>query len=190
MVKSIISLIFLLIGPISFAQTIRGVVQDTANIPVSYATVMLYLFPDTTYVSGTITDTEGKFELKSAANKPLLSASLQNIVELPGRFIINLDAEYNRRGHSNTSYFYKDSFLVDGGISKNFWDDSLQVKVAVSDIFNQNKAVNQIMMPHTDLKNIYCFDRRTVSFTLRYSFNFARSKYKGTTAGEEAVKRF
>lgn len=73
MVKSIISLIFLLIGPISFAQTIRGVVQDTANIPVSYATVMLYLLPDTTYVSGTITDTEGKFELKSAVNKPLHS---------------------------------------------------------------------------------------------------------------------
>lgn len=121
---------------------------------------------------------------------PLLSASLENIFELPHQFIINLDVEYNSKSHSNTSYLYKDYFLVDCGISKSFLDKSLQVKLAVTDIFNQNRTANQIIMPQASLKNLYCFDSRTVSFTVRYYFNFTRSKYRGSTAGEEALKRF
>lgn len=116
--------------------------------------------------------------------------SFNNIFELPHSFIINLDAAYDSKGHSMTSYVYKDSFVVDAGISKGFLDKSLQVKLAVSDIFNQNRAINQILMPQTDLKNLYRFDRRTFALTVRYSFNSARSKYKGSVAGEDALHRF
>lgn len=104
--------------------------------------------------------------------------------------MINLDAAYNSKGHLSTSYIYKDSFLVDCSISKSFFDKSLQVKLAISDIFNQNRAVNEIMMPQTDLKNLYHFDNRALSFTVRYYFNSARSKYKGDAAGADALNRF
>lgn len=45
-------------------------------------------------------------------------------------------------------------------------------------------------MPQTDLKNLYHFDNRTVSFTMRYSFNSARNKYKGTIVNKDALNRF
>lgn len=116
--------------------------------------------------------------------------TFNNTFGLPDNFIVNIDAAYSSKGHLMTSYIFKDSFLVDCGISKSFFKKALQVKLAVSDIFNQSKAVNEIIVPQTDFKNLYRFDRRRLSFTLRYSFNSARSKYKGSAAGEEALKRF
>ena len=54
------------------AQTIKGTVKDIVNDPVSYATVVLYSLPDTTQISYSITDLEGRFELKSSKSKELL----------------------------------------------------------------------------------------------------------------------
>lgn len=123
-------------------------------------------------------------------DKPSFFGSFNNTFDLSGNFMINLDAAYNSKGHLSTSYIYKDSFLVDCSISKSFFDKSLQVKLAISDIFNQNRAINEIMMPQTDLKNLYHFDNRALSFTVRYYFNSARSKYKGDAAGADALNRF
>lgn len=130
------------------------------------------------------------YGVKKKLNDPLLSVSLENIFEFPGNFIINLDATYNTKSHANTSYLYRDYLLLDCGISKSFLNKSLQVRMAVSDILHENKAANQFLMPQTDLKNLYRFDNRRFSFTVRYHFNLTRSKYRGTTAGEEALKRF
>ena len=72
--KIIINLIFMLvsIGQTGYSQMVTGMVKDKANVPVSYATVTLYALPDTTYISGTITDTEGRFKLKTVENQQLL----------------------------------------------------------------------------------------------------------------------
>ncbi|MEG1693598.1 MAG: hypothetical protein RR312_09460 [Bacteroidales bacterium] len=37
-----------LCGTTCYAQKVSGVIKDTANIPISYATVVLYSRPDTT----------------------------------------------------------------------------------------------------------------------------------------------
>ncbi len=48
------------------AQTINGSVLDPTNAPISYANVILYNLPDTTYVTGAITNNEGRFELQAS----------------------------------------------------------------------------------------------------------------------------
>lgn len=130
------------------------------------------------------------YEVDIKLNDPSFFFTFDNIFEFSHNFIVNLDATYNSKGDLMTSYIYKDSFIVDAGISKSFLGKSLQIKLAVSDIFNQNRATNQIIMPQTDLKNLYHFDNRTVSFTMRYFFNSARNKYKGTTVNKDALYRF
>ncbi len=50
------------------AQTIKGRVIDTSSEPIGYANVILYDLPDTTYVSGVITNSEGSFELQATPN--------------------------------------------------------------------------------------------------------------------------
>ncbi|MGP1463284.1 outer membrane beta-barrel protein [Tannerella sp.] len=59
-------LIFLLSGMVwSLSAQITGRVVDTQNQPVEFANVALYGLPDTTLITGTITDSEGKFILSS-----------------------------------------------------------------------------------------------------------------------------
>ena len=123
-------------------------------------------------------------------NDPLLSASLNNIFELPNDFVINFDGSFLSKGHTTTGYLYKEKFVVNCGITKYFLDKSLQVKVAVSDILNQNRSAYQTVMPQSDFKNLYHFDNREVGLTIRYTFNSAKSKYKGSAAGSDALNRF
>lgn len=123
-------------------------------------------------------------------NKPLFFAAFNNVLELPLDFMINMDAEYSGKGHHTTIYVYDDSFIVNIGVTKNFFNKSLQAKIAVSDVFNQNINAYQVLMPQTELKNHYHFDKREISLTLRYYFNTAINKYKGSQAGKEAMDRF
>ena len=123
-------------------------------------------------------------------NDPLLSASLNNIFELPNDFVINFDGSYLSKGHTTTGYLYKERLVVDWGIAKSFFDKSLQVKLNISDILNQNRNAYQVVMPQADFKNLYHFDNREVGLTIRYNFNAAKSKYKGSTAGRDALNRF
>ena len=45
------------------AQTLTGKVVDTQNQPIEFANIALYLLPDSTLVTGTVTNTEGEFSL-------------------------------------------------------------------------------------------------------------------------------
>ena len=45
------------------AQNITGKVTDTENQPIEFANVALYSLPDSTLVTGTVTNTEGEFSL-------------------------------------------------------------------------------------------------------------------------------
>lgn len=63
--KNIITLIFL---SLSFAyqasgQTVSGVLMDEAEQPVAYANIVLLTLPDSTFVTGTISDDKGAFSL-------------------------------------------------------------------------------------------------------------------------------
>ncbi len=60
-------LIFLLSGMVwPLSAQFTGRVVDTQNQPLEFANVALYRLPDTTLITGTITDREGKFVLSSA----------------------------------------------------------------------------------------------------------------------------
>lgn len=51
------------------AQTIKGRVADSANKPISYASVILYELPDSTYVSGVATNDEGEFAFEQSPSE-------------------------------------------------------------------------------------------------------------------------
>lgn len=66
-------LIFLvaLIATVSqlLGQTITGKVVDTNNQPIAYANVALYVLPDSTLVTGTITNEAGDFSLETQSTE-------------------------------------------------------------------------------------------------------------------------
>ncbi|MBS9768770.1 MAG: outer membrane beta-barrel protein [Flavobacteriaceae bacterium] len=65
MKKQILTIAMLSIAIVSFAQRYKGTVKDTENKAISFANVVLFSLPDSTFVTGTTTDDKGVFLLKS-----------------------------------------------------------------------------------------------------------------------------
>lgn len=122
--------------------------------------------------------------------KPITFVNLNNTIELANNFTINLDADYLGSGYSEAAYLAKSCLTLDAGVTKSFFNKDLSVKLEVVDITNQKRSVIALTMPQTILTNDYTYDSREVRLTIRYKFNTARSKYKGSGAGDQAKARF
>lgn len=121
-------------------------------------------------------------------NKPIMYYSLKNTFELPNDFIINADCWFQSKGNADAVYLSSNQFSTNFGISKNFFEKALNVKIAVSNIVKPNNNVD-MYMPQYDMSQVNTSDNRNISLTVRYKFNSANSKYKGQSAGADAMKR-
>ncbi|MBS9767041.1 MAG: outer membrane beta-barrel protein [Flavobacteriaceae bacterium] len=65
MKKQILTIAMLSIAVVSFAQRYKGTVKDTQNKTIPFANVVLFSLPDSTFVTGTTTEENGQFLLKS-----------------------------------------------------------------------------------------------------------------------------
>ena len=74
------------------------------------------------------------------------------------------------------------------GLYKSFFNERLSVRLQADDLFNSSAAKtvlysgNRVMMLKQEV-------RRSIALTLRYKFNAAKSKYKGTGAGDSQKSR-
>ena len=76
MKSKIITLLMLLVACISTqAQTISGKLVNEENQPLAYANVILLSLPDSTFVSGAITDEKGDFRLMKDERGKLIRIS-------------------------------------------------------------------------------------------------------------------
>lgn len=123
-------------------------------------------------------------------DRPILFASIFNMIELPKGFIVNVDLDCQRRGDQRTVYIYKDNFMLNCGISKSLFKGAMQIRLAINDIFNQGITAYQIVMPGAEFKNLYHHDNRKVSLTIRCNFNSTRSKYNNSMTSDDALRRF
>ncbi|MFR9523757.1 MAG: outer membrane beta-barrel protein [Rikenellaceae bacterium] len=122
-------------------------------------------------------------------NEPIIFANFNNSIELPNNFLINIDAAYLGTGYAEAAYLSEPYLVFDAGVTKSFFDKSLSLKLAVTDITNQKKSATALYMPQTTIENDYKNDSRQLQLTVRYKFNSARSKYKGSGAGSDAKNR-
>lgn len=68
-----LSLLLLLAAVCAKGQTFTGKVTDSDNVPLAYANVVLLSLPDSTFVTGTVSEESGSFTLQvPAEGKPLL----------------------------------------------------------------------------------------------------------------------
>ncbi len=76
------------------------------------------------------------------------------------------------------------------GLYKSFANDRCSVKIQFNDIFD---TWQQDIISYDALSTIYSkkiYDTRDLSITIRYNFNFARSRYNGLGAGNTDKNRF
>ena len=129
------------------------------------------------------------FREQKTLNNPIYTASFNNTWELPLSFMISLDSYIQSAGASQNIYSEKPYGYVNLSVRKSFLNETLSVELRGNDIFNTNKISYSLYSGDYYLYQKSNWDRQEVAVTVRYKFNAAKSKYKGTGAGDSQKNR-
>jgi len=121
-------------------------------------------------------------------NEPMRIIRFNNAVNLPLDVWLNADLSWRSASDSENIHLGQ-SWQFDLSLYKAFFHDRLSVKLALNDVF---ASMRQKITIFSDVHQ-FCLDKRTdnrsLKLTIRYNFNPARSKYKGTGAGNDVKGR-
>ena len=128
------------------------------------------------------------YDINKPSNRPCFNFRLNN------RFNITptLKAFFNMRyktGRLNDLQKTKSFARVDVKFTKSFLNDALEIGIYANDLFKTDKERWTMYGSHTVMtKDCYNY-ARCVGMTFSYNFNAAKSKYKGTGAGNAEKRR-
>lgn len=123
-------------------------------------------------------------------NKPVLMASFNQFLELPWGLRFGSEMSFQGKGNYQNSYVNRNVFVCNVSLRKSFLNNALSVELRGDDISHGQKT-SMIANLNYLLGNEKTYtDSREFSITVRYKFNSAPSKYKGTGAGTEQRNRF
>ncbi|MBQ5453457.1 MAG: TonB-dependent receptor [Bacteroidales bacterium] len=135
-----------------------------------------------------------RFEVESQSvteklNKPCLTAELDNCFDFESGWTFDLDVNFYGKGHCESNYFRSNYFVLDFCVSKSFLAGALNVEAGVSDITGDTRRDIK-SLSKMGYMNIYdTYDTREFYLQIQYRFNPAKSKYKGTGAGNDEKER-
>ncbi len=127
---------------------------------------------------------DGEVEL----DKPVPYFVWQNSFRLPGGFLLSADASYVLSGHAQNCLQNNNALGVSMSLYKEFFKGRLSAWLKVTDLFETDDLDVTVFSGIRTMTSI-SESRRNISLTLRYNFNVARSKYKGTGAGSSQKSR-
>ena len=125
-----------------------------------------------------------------ALNHPFVALMWNNDIELPHNYRLNAMVQWTSRGDYDNFRITKCRFYSGIGVQKDFSLQhlgSLTVDARCMDLFNTSKAGATIFGPRELTTGNPA--RRTFMLDLTWRFNKARSKYRGTGAGEKQKAR-
>ena len=123
-------------------------------------------------------------------NNPYFQFGWDNTIELPKHWRINAGLRFNPKGDVGNFSMQRAQANTNIGIQRDFnlhRLGSLTLDLRCNDIFNTNKTKG-IVYGQREL-TVYNPTRRTFMVDLTWKFNEARSKYRGSGAGEKQKAR-
>ena len=123
-------------------------------------------------------------------SQPWINGSWQNTIELPRDLRLSADLEWATKGEYNNFHITKPRFVGSLGLQKDFSLrrlGTLTADLRCIDIFNGNQT-DAVIYGYRDL-TVHNPARRTFTLDLTWKFNEARSKYRGSGAGEKQKAR-
>ena len=127
-----------------------------------------------------------KFDL----NKPIWGIKWNNSFEFRHDWTAEAFLQVNSKGITENTELIRSTSAFNFSVRKAFLNDRLSVTVGVNDLFNRSANQSLLYTNNLSIEIKQEFDSRDFYVTLRYKFNTARSKYKGTGAGQNERKRF
>ena len=121
-------------------------------------------------------------------NNPYARFTWRNSFSLPAGFRLDVDLDADTRGENESYRLGEGTCSLDVAVYKEFFDERLSIQLKGTDLFNSSR-VPVTLYSGNRLMTIDQESRRRITLTLRYKFNAAKSKYKGTGAGQEQKNR-
>ena len=121
--------------------------------------------------------------------QPILSAQWSNTFKFSPSWTGSLSLDWQGMGDSENLSSRSHQFDLYIGLTKTFLDDRLSVKVAGHDLFHRNGQDVLVHFGELTLWQHRTNETRYAEVTVRYHFNWTRSKYKGTGAGNQEKNR-
>ena len=122
-------------------------------------------------------------------NKPVFMAQWNNVFNLPAGFVVNADFNYQSRGNVQNLEMKDEHYVLNIGVRKSLLNDALSIELRGNDLLHRMKDGTLMYFERAMMYDKSWSDTRSVTLTVRYKFNTARSKYRGTGAGHDAKGR-
>ena len=123
-------------------------------------------------------------------DKPLFVAQMFNTLRLKGGWQLELGGVVYSRGYTQNIYLTNVYFDLTAAVQKSLLKDgSLVLRLEGADLAGM--AHNDVATDFGNYKvwQTNIMNTQRIKFTIRYSFNTAQSKYKGTGAGSDTKDR-
>ena len=126
---------------------------------------------------------------EKSMNTPIPFIACSNTFVLPKGFRLSLDYNFTGKGCERVYELTKATHNLDISVRKSFFEDALSVELKGTDLLNRQAQTVRMFSNMYDIYQENIFDSRQAVLTVRYKFNSANSKYKGTGAGEQQKSR-
>lgn len=121
--------------------------------------------------------------------RPIWSAQWSNTFKFSPSWTGSLSLDWQGKGDIENISIRSHQLDLYIGLTKTFLDDRLSVKVAGHDLFHRNGQDVLVHFGELTLWQHRTNETRYTEVTVRYHFNWTRSKYKGTGAGNQEKNR-
>ena len=121
-------------------------------------------------------------------NNPIGIFQWSNTFSFSKDFQLNIDMVASTRGEDGSCRMTEPGGTVNVSLYKGFLAGKLSVQLQANDIFNTSSS-DVLLYSGSRLTVLDPEARRSFGLTVRYKFNAAKSKYKGTGAGDSQKNR-
>lgn len=126
----------------------------------------------------------------SFSNRPMWIAQMFNTFSFKNYWKAEITGEYHSKAYNQNYFLTNNFFNLSLAVEKAFLKDrSLIVRLEGRDLTGTAQYDVRTDCGSHIIRQTNAFDSKRLSLTVRYSFNSAQSKYRGTGAGNDAAGR-
>ena len=123
-------------------------------------------------------------------DKPLWVFNANNAFRFKHGWQIEANSEFHSKAHYSNVRLARHYWAMETALQKSFLkNDALTLRLSWQDMFRKLRNDVYIYYGSYSIYQTFAQDYNRLVFTLRYNFNTARSKYKGSGAGQDARNR-
>ena len=125
----------------------------------------------------------------SFSDKPMFIAQLFNTLRFKNDWQIELGGEFHSKAYSQNALITNNFLDISAAIQKSLLDNTLVLRLEGSDLAGLGRYDVMSDCGSHIIRQTNLMDNQRIKFSIRYNFNTAQSKYKGTGAGADVKSR-